>query len=81
MSYQIPAVFQNDSNYDCHFIIKELVKLFDGKFQCFVEYTEKSKTFSVPIEKEVTEIDEDGNESVITISQYVTIYITILQYK
>ena len=53
MSYQIPAVFQNDSNYDCHFIMKELVKLFDGKFQCFGEYTEKSKTFSVPIEKEI----------------------------
>ena len=26
------------------------------------------KTFSVPIEKEVTNIDKDGNESVVTIS-------------
>ena len=30
--------------------------------------TEKYKTFSVSIEKEVTNIDKDGNESVVTIS-------------
>ena len=30
--------------------------------------TEKHKSFSVPIEKEVTNIDKDGNESVVTIS-------------
>ena len=28
----------------------------------------KNKTFSIAIEKEVTEIDKDGNESVVTIS-------------
>ena len=33
-----------------------------------MEITEKYKTFSVPIEKEVTEIDKDGNESVAIIS-------------
>ena len=32
------------------------------------ENTEKCKTFSIPIEKEVTKIDKDGNESVVTIS-------------
>ena len=32
------------------------------------ENTEKCKTFSVPIEKVVTKIVKDGNESVITIS-------------
>ena len=32
------------------------------------ENTEKYKTFSAPIEKEVTNIDNDGNESVVTIS-------------
>ena len=31
------------------------------------ENTEKYKTFSVPLEKVVTEIDKDGNESVATI--------------
>ena len=30
--------------------------------------TEKYKTFSVPIEKEVTKIDKDSNESVVTAS-------------
>ena len=32
------------------------------------ENTEKYKNFFVPIEKEVTEIDKDDNESVVTIS-------------
>ena len=30
--------------------------------------TEKNKAFSIPIEKQVTEIDKDGHESVVTIS-------------
>ena len=30
--------------------------------------TKKYKTFSVPIEKEVTKIDKDGSESIVTIS-------------
>ena len=30
--------------------------------------TEKHKTLFVPIEKEVTKIDKDGNESLVTIS-------------
>ena len=56
---------------------------FERKLECLGENTEKFKTFSVPIEKEATEIDEDGNESVINISQYITIYtyITMLQYE
>ena len=33
-----------------------------------MENTEKYKTFYVPIEKEVTNIDKDGNKSVVTIS-------------
>ena len=32
------------------------------------ENTEKYKIFSVPIEKEITKIDKEGNESVATIS-------------
>ena len=32
------------------------------------ENTENYKTFSFPIEKEVTEIDKDGSESVTTVS-------------
>ena len=68
MPNEIPVVFHNGSNYDYHFIIKELAKKFEGKFECLGENTEKYKTFSVPIEKEVTNIDKVGNESVVTIS-------------
>ena len=36
------------------------------------ENTENYKTFSFPIEKEVTEIDKDGSESVTTVSYKIT---------
>ena len=64
---EIPVVFHNASNYDYHFIIKDLANEFEGKLECLGENTEKYKTFSVQIEKEVTEIDEDGNKSVVII--------------
>ena len=48
---EIPAVFQNGSNYDYHFVIKELANEFEGKFKCLGENTEKCKTFSVQIKK------------------------------
>ena len=57
---EIPVAFRNGSNYDYHFI-KELENEFEGQFECLGENTEKYKTFSVPIEKEVTNIDKDGN--------------------
>ena len=44
-------MFHNSSTYDYHFIIKELVKEFDGNFDCLGENTEKYITFSVPIKK------------------------------
>ena len=50
---EIPAVFDNGSNYDYLFIIKELAKEFEGQFECNGENSEKYKTFSVPIEKEI----------------------------
>ena len=37
---EIPVVFHNGSTYDDHFIIKELVKEFDGNFDCLGENTE-----------------------------------------
>ena len=40
----------------------------------FWENTEKYKTFSATIEKEVTEIDKDCNESVVTISYKIKTY-------
>ena len=68
MPNEIPVVFHNGWNYDYHFIIKELIKKFEGKFECLGENTEKYNPFSVPIEKEVIKIDEDRNESVATVS-------------
>ena len=49
----IPVVFHNGSTYDYHFIIKELVKEFDGNFECLGENTEKYTTLSVPLKKEI----------------------------
>ena len=42
---EIPVVFHNGSTYDYHFIIKELVKEFDGNFDCLGKNTEKYITF------------------------------------
>ena len=50
---EIPIVFHNGSIYDYHFIIKELVKKFDGNFECLGENTEKYITFSAPIKKKI----------------------------
>ena len=50
---EIPVVFHNGSTYDYHFIIKELVKEFDGDFECLGENTEKYITFSVLIKKKI----------------------------
>ena len=52
--------------------MKELVNEFEAKFECSRENTEKYKNLLVAIEKELTEIDEDGNESVVTISYKIT---------
>ena len=65
MPNETPAVFYNSSNCDYYFIIKELASEFEGKFECLGENTER---YSVPIEKEVTEIDKDGNKTLETIS-------------
>ena len=50
---EIPVVFHNGSTYDYRFIIKELVKEFDGNFDCLGENTEKYITFSVPLKKKI----------------------------
>ena len=56
------------STYDCHFIIKELSEEFEGEFECLCENTEKYVTFSVPIKKEITKKDKDGNDKITKIS-------------
>ena len=50
---EIPVVFHNGSTYDYHFIIKELVKEFEGNFDCLGENTVKYITFSVPLKKKI----------------------------
>ena len=39
ITIQIPLIFHNESNYDCHFIIKEPGKEFEGEFNCLGENT------------------------------------------
>ena len=48
---EIPIVFHNGSTYDYHFIIKVLVKEFEGHFECLSENTEKYITFSALLKK------------------------------
>ena len=68
MPNEIPVVFHNGSNYDYHFIIKELLNKFEEQFECLGENAEKWKTFSVLIEKGITNVDKYGSERAETIS-------------
>ena len=68
MPNEIPIVLHNESNYDYHFIIKDLANEFEGQFECLGENTENWKTISIAIVSEVTNIDKDFNESIVTIS-------------
>ena len=65
---KIPVVFHNGSTYDYRFIIKELAEEFEGEFECLGENTEKCITFSVPIKKEITKKDKNGNDKITKIS-------------
>ena len=47
-------VFYNSSTCDYHFIIKKLANQLERRFKCLGENRANCKTFSVPIEKEVT---------------------------
>ena len=55
VSKNIPIVFHNGSNHNYHFIIKELAEEIKKKFACLGENTEKYITFTILIEKEVTQ--------------------------
>ena len=50
---EISVVFHNGSTYDYHFIIKEIVKEFEGNLDCLGENTEKYITFSVPLKNKI----------------------------
>ena len=54
--------------------IKELAEEFKKGFTCLVENTEKYITFTVPVEKEVTRINKNGEEvtkNISYISQFI----------
>ena len=57
VSKEIPIVFHGGSIYDYHFIIKELVKEFEGNFECLAENTENYITFLVPIKEKIENKD------------------------
>ena len=70
---KILIVFHNGSNYDYHFFINELAEEFLKKFPCLGKNTEKYKTFTVPVEEEVTRIDKNWEKN-------TKIYLYILQF-
>ena len=57
-----PIVFHNGSNYDNHYIIKEIVEECKKQFTYLGENTEKYITFIIPIEKGVKIIDKNVEE-------------------
>ena len=76
---KIPIAFRNGSNYDYHFIIKEVAEEFKRQFTCLGENTEKYITFTAPIEKEVTRIDKIAEEITKNIS-YILQFIDSTRY-
>ena len=67
---EIPVVFHNSSTYDYHFIIKELVKEFEGNFECLGKNTEKYITFSVPLKKKIKSKDIENNYKIKLIDSF-----------
>ena len=67
---EIPTVFHNGSTCDYHFIIKELVKEFEGNFECLGKNTEKYITFSVPIKKKIENKDLETSYKIKFIDSY-----------
>ena len=59
---EISIAFYNGTNHDYHFIMKELAEEFQKEITCSGENAVKPLTFSVPMQKEVTRIDKNGEE-------------------
>ena len=68
ISNKITVVSENESNYDYHFIIKELENKFKGQFECLEDNIQKYKNCSVRIKEETRKVDKNGNEDTMTIS-------------
>ena len=68
-----PIAFHNGSNYNYHFIIKELAEEFEKQlFTCLGENIKKYITFTVPIEKAVTigEVEKKSQKYILKITIY-----------
>ena len=74
LRYKVPKeiliVFHNGSTYDYDFIIKELVKEFEGNFECLGENTEKYITFSVTLKKKIENKNIEINYKIRFIDSY-----------
>ena len=66
MPNKVPVAFHNGLNYDYHFLIKKLPSNFKGQFKFLGGNSEKYKTFSIPIKKQVTKIDKEGKKGIVT---------------
>ena len=55
-------------------IIKNLAEEFEGEFECLGENTEKYITFSIPIKKEITKRDKNGNDKIVKISYKIKFF-------
>ena len=62
--------FHHRSNYDYHFIIKQLAGEFNEKFECLWENTQKY--FFVLIEKELRNVNKHDNDIIIAIYYKIT---------
>ena len=62
LKYSEPKILHIVSHNYYHFIIKELTEKFKNCFTYLEENTEKYVTFTVPIKKEVTRIDNNGEK-------------------
>ena len=58
----IPMVFHNGWNYDYNFIIRKLAEELKKQFTFLGKNIEKYITFAIPIEKEATRIDKNGEK-------------------
>ena len=56
----IPFLFHSRSNYDYHFVIKQLPNDFKAKFNCPDKNTENPEIFSVTLTKKVKKINKNG---------------------
>ena len=75
---KIPIVFHKGYNYDYHFSIKELAEEFK-QFACLGENTKKYITFTVPIQKADTKIEEN-TEEITKNKSYILKFIDIAIY-